>query len=106
MGFKLTSLPSAQLLVRAAILGAGLGAAAAGVACAGGDDDTVAPTCGPCCHGSSDCDAGTDAGTMDAGPPDGGVVDAGLEDAQMPDGLAAPTCGPCCHGGPGCDGGV
>jgi hypothetical protein len=60
----LDDLPTTRQLVRASILAVGLVSAAAGC----GDDmrvptdssagDTsVAPTCGPCCHGGTDCDS-------------------------------------------------
>ena len=118
----LSDIPSAQALVRATVLAAGMAGAALG-GC-GESIDPPAPTCGVCCHtpDAPECapDAGQDAGSVDAGavsidsgpvdPVDSGPMDSGSADSG-PDQVdanitIAPTCGVCCHGGPGCDAGI
>ena len=102
----LTDLPSTKSLVKASVLAVGLATAAAGCGDDGrrtgdgavGDSATdstltdtisVAPTCGPCCHGGTDCDSslpplpdsGVDAGDAMADAPE----DAGDASDATPD---------------------
>jgi hypothetical protein len=73
----LTDLPTTRQLVKATILAVGLAAAAPGCGDDGGTPDTggPAPTCGPCCHGGTDCDSSLP-------PPIDSSVEAGPADAS------------------------